>query len=106
MPPHASPVRPALERTLRGWFKFLGVWHVCHNAACGRARACRGDIGVCGRETFHRLPRGAQDFFLMLVEAKDRGVPFDAMIAHINKTALAGEFCAWKSRCRGRSSER
>jgi hypothetical protein len=90
-----SHVRPSLERTLRGWFKFLGVWHVCDNAACARARACRGDIGVCGRVTFHRLPRAAQDFLLMVVDGKERGFSFDETIALINKTKLATPFCAW-----------
>ena len=95
MSAHASPLPHSVERALRGWFRFLGVWNVCDNVACRRALACRGNMHVCGHHTFHRLPSGARDWFLAYLCCKDEGLTFDQTMKRINKMPFAEGFAEW-----------
>ena len=88
------------ERSVRGWNESLGAWAVCDNRACRRARACRGNIRACAKTNFARLPQDVQDWFILLMLARDEGAPFDEAIARIGKTPLNDAFTAWRASLR------
>ena len=85
------------DRAVRGWSRVLSLWHLCGNAACIRARACRGNIRACGPRTFALLPPGVQDWFACLLEAKDEGLSFDEALRRIDETPAAQAFAEWNA---------
>ena len=96
-PLRMPPLTPAQERTMRGWNKTLGTWHVCDNDSCRRGRACRGNLSLCTPKNFRRLPRGAQAWFAALLLSKEEGLTFDAAIARIEATPIAEAYAAWQA---------
>jgi len=80
---------------LRDWNKILGLWRVCDEPACQRARACRGDVRACAPVNFARAPEGVQGWFCNLVVAKEDGLSFDEAMARVAGTEIAEAFRLW-----------
>jgi hypothetical protein len=93
----AKPTRTTDSRAeaLRGWNKILGLWRACDNAACRRARACRGNVRVCSPRNFALAPEGVQDWFANLVVAKEDGLSFDEAMARIKNTEIEEAYLDW-----------
>ena len=100
-PTSARPLSAKQEATWRGWSNLLDLWYVCANTACGRARCCRGNPNDCFEANFSQLPQGAQDWFLLLIEAKQSGVPFDEAWADLEEDGFLDEFGKWRNLVRG-----
>jgi len=43
----------ALEEARRHMFSHFGMWTICPDKRCIRARACNGDVEICLRERWH-----------------------------------------------------
>src|SRR5687767_13719651 len=94
------------EQALRAWNKILGAWHVCDNASCRRARACRGNASLCGPTNFARLPQGVQDWFCALVIAKQHDLSWDEAMARIARMPEPDAFSVWhESIAKGRPTD-
>jgi hypothetical protein len=83
------------EEALRDWNKILGLWRVCDNAACRRARACRGNVRACSPRNFALAPEGVQGWFACLMVAKEDGLSFDEAMAQIKGTPAEEAFFEW-----------
>jgi hypothetical protein len=79
-----SRPNPAGDRTFRFWSETLRLWSLCDNAACRRARACRGDVGTCMSVGYRKLPQGVREFYEELMGAKIANVPFDEVKAWLD----------------------
>ena len=84
------------EACLRGWGNFIDLWRVCANTACGRARCCRGKPSACFPENFSRLPEGVQDWWVLLMKAREDGLPFDEAWAELTGLGLVDELANWR----------
>ncbi len=73
--------KPSIDRTIRGWADWLGMWALCDNPACRGAQGCRGQIKLCAPKYFHQLPEDVQAFFWCLMQAKEQGLSFDEALA-------------------------
>ena len=89
------------EADLRGWIDWLDISRVCANAACDRARCCRGKPSGCFRENFPRLPLGVQNCFLALIAAKEDDLPFDEAWAELTRRGLVAELADWHALVHG-----
>ena len=92
------------EACWRGWSNFLDLWYVCANTACSRARCCRGNPDACFAANFSQLPQGAQDWFRLLMKARELGVPFDQAWADLEGDGFLDEFGNWRDLVRGQSN--
>ena len=81
--------------TLHGWAGVLALWHLCPNASCHAARACRGDIHRCAPENFARLPEDVQAWFFGLLSCRDDGLTFDEAMAELDETNAGPAFHDW-----------
>ncbi len=68
------------EKTLRGWASIVKLWAVCDNAACRKARACRGAIHTCAPKNFAKAPEEVRGILCCLLAAKAEGLSFDEAI--------------------------
>jgi hypothetical protein len=85
------------QRVLRCWNKALGAWALCDDAACRRARACRGYALCCMPGHFVSLPDGVQGFFNALAAlAQEDGPSAEAAMARLAKSEDAQAFVAWR----------
>jgi hypothetical protein len=91
----ATRTTDSRAEALRDWNKMLGLWRVCDNAACRRARACRGNVRVCSPRNFALAPEGVQNWFVNLVVAKEDGLSFDEALARIKDTEIEEAFLEW-----------
>jgi hypothetical protein len=90
------PLSAKQEEWLRGWGNnWLHLWRVCANTACERARCCRGKPSACFTENFSRLPEGVQDWWVLLMEARQDGLPFDEAWAELTELGLVDELANW-----------
>lgn len=86
-----------LEKCLRGWSKVLSLWRLCGNAACRRARRCRGEAHVCLPKNFQLLPQGVRDWFVDLAAAQECDIPFDAAIESLDASPAGQAFHDWNA---------
>lgn len=91
----ATRTTDSCGEALRDWNKMLGLWRVCDNAVCRRARACRGNVRACSPRNFALVPEGVQDWFVNLVVAKEDGLSFDEALARIKDTEVEEAFFDW-----------
>jgi len=93
----STPLSAKEEAWLRGWGdNQLHLWHVCANTACKRARCCRGKPSACFKENFPRLPEGVQDWWVLLMEARQDGLPFDEAWEELTNLGLVDELANWR----------
>jgi len=83
------------DQTLRNWTRNMSLWYVCDNAACRRARACRGNVDHCFGRNVQRVPQEVREWFLMLGELQRDQVPFDEAWARLDKTPVGEAFHQW-----------
>jgi hypothetical protein len=90
-----TAVEKSHEARLRDWNKILGLWRACGKDACRRAGCCRGNPRACAPKTFAAAPEGVQAWFAILVDCKQQGLPFDAMMAQLKDTPAEEAFQLW-----------
>ena len=83
------------DEALRDWTRIMSLWHVCDNAACRRARACRGNVRDCFGHNIHRVPQEVRQWFVELGELQQDKVPFDKAWAWLEKTPAGEAFAQW-----------
>lgn len=71
---HPAPETAATART---YGNLLCVWRLCGNAACLRARRCRGDGSGCLNRCLPLLPEPVRDFLAGLGAAQKAGLTWD-----------------------------
>jgi hypothetical protein len=67
------------EKSAHTWSGVLATWRLCDNAACRRARACRGEARACMKAKFPLLPERVRDWFMGFLWHKQERFPFDEM---------------------------
>ena len=90
------------EATERRWSNTLNMWHVCANAACRRARCCRGSPTYCYKHNYPQLPESVKDWFFLIGEAQKDGIPFDVAWAELGRRGLGAEFANWHDLAHGK----
>jgi len=87
-PSAATESRLQRERALRFGADRISLWRLCADAACRRAKACRGDVRACGE----RIAA-----WLAAVEDERRARPsFAAMETGIETPAELRAYRAWR----------
>lgn len=89
---------------LRRFANLLCHFLVCGNAACRRARACRGRAHLCARRNHPLLPEGVREFFVALLAAKWAGLPFDRFKEDMEGREETEAFFAWRRLVRTRAA--
>jgi hypothetical protein len=84
-----------LEQAAHRWSKWLATWRLCDNAACRRARACRGNARACMKAKFPLLPEGARDWFMGFLWHKQEQFPFDEMLDNLESSGLSQALRDW-----------
>ena len=56
--------------SMRSGANVLCCWRICGNAACRRAKRCRGRVHLCGPRNYALLPEGVRGFFELFLAAK------------------------------------
>ena len=87
---------PNDERSLRWASNHLSLWRVCANAACRRARCCRGGAFTCADRNAFILPEGVRDWFSAFLSAKLAEIPWDEFWEKMEFSEEAGAYFAWK----------
>jgi hypothetical protein len=80
------------------------LWRLCGNAACRRAKACRGRPRACARRNVAALPPEVRGFFEAFLAAKACGVPFPEFREKMAGTGEAEAYFAWAGAARGRQT--
>ncbi len=80
---------------LRRVADLLCLWRVCGNAACRRARACRGRPRHCVRRNLPALPPGVRAFFAAFRAARSYRIPFETFQEEMAGSAEAEAYFAW-----------
>lgn len=82
------------ERTMRFGADRICLWVLCADAACRRARACRGDVRACA---------GLMAAWLAAIADEQRARPdFAAMESQIETAAELRAYRAWRRAYRAR----
>jgi len=84
-----------IDASLRNWARHIRLWHVCDNAACRAAHACRGDVPSCWRSNFPRLPDLVQLWTFAMMSTKEYGMTAEEMLAELDRTELTPAFVDW-----------
>ena len=84
-----------IANSLRGWGAMLGIYQLCDNAACRRAKTCRGEARSCFRERFMQLPELVRNFWMLLLAAKAEGLTFDEAVELLLPRAEIHAWEAW-----------
>jgi hypothetical protein len=84
------------EKDLRWASDHLCQWRVCANAACRRARRCRGHAHSCAGRNYHILPKGVRDWFECLLAAKHAGLSFEQFREETGWSEEAEAYFAWR----------
>ena len=80
---------------VQGWAGVLALWHLCPNASCHRAGACRGDLRRCAPANFTRLPEDVKRWFFGLLSCREDGLTFDEAMAKLDATDAGPAFHDW-----------
>ena len=83
------------DQQLRNWTRIMSLWYVCDNAACRRARACRGNVQHCFKRNVQRVPQEVCQWFVDLAEMQLDKVPFDEAWARLDKSPTGEAFHRW-----------
>jgi len=99
----AEAVRRHVVGSLRRANNLLCLWRVCGNAACRRARSCRGRAHLCAKRNDSLLPKLVRDFFLSFLAAQYAGASFEEFRGEMDGREETKAFFAWRKACAGRS---
>jgi hypothetical protein len=83
-------------QALRRFAVMLCLWRLCANAACRRARACRGCARACARRNSKFLPEGVRGFFAAFLAAKFARLSFEAFKDEMEGSEEVAALCAWR----------
>jgi hypothetical protein len=100
-PTSARSLSAKQQADWRYWSTFLDLWSMCANTACGRTRCCRGNPTLCFNASFPRLPQGVKEFFVLLMKAREWGVPFDKAWADLEEGGFLDHLGNWRNLVRG-----
>jgi hypothetical protein len=78
----------------------LCLWRLCRNAACIRARACRGDPEACLDDHIPLLPAGVQDWLEEIAVLQQDGYTFGEAADALEDTAEGDARQAWRAAVR------
>jgi hypothetical protein len=92
------PVATTSPETMRAWNLNLGLWALCDNTACRRARFCRGDVYACAPRNFARLPEGVKESFACLVVSDAQGLTFEEAFAWLESMPCSDVLKAWHAK--------
>lgn len=92
---HRSVREQKADASLRNWAGHIRLWHVCDNAACAAAHACRGDVPSCWRTNFPRLPERVQLWAFGIMSTKEYGMTPEEMLAALAEASLTHSFVEW-----------
>ena len=87
---------------LRRIADMLSLWRLCGNAACRRAKACRGRPHRCAKRNFAALPPGVRGFFKALLAAKPCRLGFETFQEEMAGSPEAEAYFAWVAAANGR----
>ena len=93
------------DEALHNWTRNLSLWYVCDNAACRRARACRGNVQRCFGRNARRVPQEVCEWLVMLAKMQRDKVPFDKARARLDKTPVGEAFHRWHTMTNARRSD-
>ena len=99
----AEAVRRRVVEALRRANNLLCLWRVCGNAACRRARCCRGRAHLCPRRNEGLVPQPVRDFFLSFLAAQYAGVGFEDFRDAMDGRDETKAFFAWRKACAART---
>ncbi len=85
------------DQELRHWSNFLALWRVCGNAACRRAKCCRGRARLCGQENTKNIPPAAREFFVAFLAGKHYGVSFEEFWEDMEFEPCTKDYLAWRN---------
>lgn len=86
----------AAVRGLRWASDHLLLWRVCANAACRRARRCRGRAWTCAERNACILPDGVRDWCIALLAARSENVSWEDFWEDMWESEEAAAFFAWR----------
>ena len=75
----------------------LKLWRFCGNAACRRARICRGNVHHCFAANFLLRPVGVHDFIDGLAKARARELSFEEAMEWLDGTVGGDAFRDWNA---------
>jgi len=84
------------DRSAHGWSKLLATWRLCDNAACRRARVCRGQGHACFKAKLPLLPEPVRDWFMGYLWHKQERIPFDDMLANLEESGHGQALRDWQ----------
>lgn len=93
---HARSARDQkIDAILRNWARHIRLWHICDNASCRAARACRGDVPSCWRGNFPKLPDKVQLWTFAIMSTKDYGMTAEEMLDQLGEVGLTAAYVDW-----------
>jgi hypothetical protein len=92
----SDTARESEAEALRRCADMLCHFLVCGNAACRRARACRGRAHLCARRNHKLLPKRVRAFFVAFLAAQWAGLPFDQFKADMEGREETEALFAWR----------
>ena len=87
----------ARGRNPHRWSDTLATWRLCENAACQRARVCRGDEEACLKAKFPLLPELVREWYLFFFWHKEQRFTFDEMLENYEKSGHGQALRDWRS---------
>jgi hypothetical protein len=85
------------EQELRQVSNFLALWRVCGNAACRRAKTCRGRAQLCGRKNSKNVPPSVREFFVAFLAGKRCGISFEEFWEDMEFEPCTRDYFAWRN---------
>ncbi len=92
----AHPRKMNVAESMRSGANMLCLWRICGNAACRRAKSCRGRVHLCGPRNYTLLPEGVRGFFELFLAAKHDGIAFDEFKEEMQGRRETKAFGAWR----------
>ena len=93
--------RRSEAEALRRFANMLCLWRLCGNAACRRAKSCRGRSHLCNQRYFPFLPEAVRDWFECFLAAKYVDMSFEAFKEEMEDREETDAFFAWRKAVRG-----
>jgi hypothetical protein len=84
------------EKSAHAWSGLFATWRLCDNAACRRARACRGEVRACLKAKFPLLPERVRDWFMGFLWHKQERFPFEDMIDNLESSGHGQALRDWR----------
>ena len=83
------------EKDALGWSKLLATWRLCDNAACGRARICRGQGQACLKAKAPLLPERVREWAVAMVWHKQEQFTFEESLDNLEASGHGQAMRDW-----------